>query len=1301
MIDDIREHDTTVDPEVLKDKLVAKERTERERQELEAAQQQEAEKTASLESGENIDQDDTHKSKDASEFGLKENIQEGVNVVMGALRDEARNIVTAPERITDMLSGEMDRQIAETGEYQLDFDFLPDSQAPVTKTKWGQIMRGILGYAAFAIPVAGIAGKASKGVGVFSKYKTLQTVAGKTLASKNVFVAGATQGLVHDVLAESSQEDNILGVIKDSELKHLYPSFLDPLATNDDDSPLMKTLKNTVESMGLGIIFDGVYEGMRGGKDKLLTRLHKPETDPNNIALRNSDPSEVEFTRAGSEAKAEPEVKTEAEHLDGKREQYNRSRQAQHDESAAQQMQDDGFRANKNSPIADDHQGNSTSTGTVYDISKQVKRKQVEYGSENGSTDNILTAAQAERMSNEGGFPEKFYQEKAKELLGDRRYQQLITDLKKKKLDVKDVFKESYESYQQIVNGRNASELEPDVFWQRIMDSDPFQTGGKDNQTAWAMENVIVADLVNASLFSKLRDVAIAGREVMNYADVKDVDGPVKMIRDNLILGLYNVKRSRYLISDQFRSLRAQDPNAAKKAANESLAGLKDVTRNNVDMMMDLATKSNDDRFMRAVLETFSMSNKIENWTDFDAFMQRRLKSFDGDTGMLVKELQGVMINSVLSGPKTPLRAIMGTSTAVFTRPLSTMLGGLAQFVGNGFQDASQMKRSLASASAMVQAVPEATQYFFQRLNSYWSGDLHTMKSRFANYDKMDDQWQMMGQWVESRGSDGDKAAYRIANLARSANQSNFLTYSTKLMAATDDAFTLILARARAKELALGKALDSRLAGSIGDINPSVMRKYENEFYKQVFDPTDGSVSDSFLNYAKKEATLTNDISGFGKAMDDMFNRQPLLKPFYLFARTGINGLQLSFKHVPGLNFLVSEWNDIAFADPSDLTAVMKYGIQNPQDLANAKALQMGRLAIGSSVIFMASQHYLSGNLTGNGPSDFQQRKVWEDAGWVPRSIKLGDVWVSYESMEPFSNILASIADLGDNQRLMGDDHVEKGLIANALILGKGMISKTYLQGLQQLTDLFGNDPKKLEKIAASLANNTLPLSSLRNEIGRVITPYTRELQSGFADSIRNRNLLSEQLTTDPLPIKYDILTGKPLKDWDVPTRLFNAISPVNFNLDQSDGRKFLFRSNYDMRLSTTTAPDSTDLSNSPSVRSKFQQAIGLQGLDRELERIASNPDAIQSMAEMEEDLERDGGMGIDPMKYRHNQLIHRAMTKARKQAWASLRDDPEVYALRRAERLQRAANYNLNDNRSQSQRQLEEAQEFMSSVNR
>ena len=204
------------------------------------------------------------------------------------------------------------------------------------------------------------------------------------------------------------------------------------------------------------------------------------------------------------------------------------------------------------------------------------------------------------------------------------------------------------------------------------------------------------------------------------------------------------------------------------------------------------------------------------------------------------------------------------------------------------------------------------------------------------------------------------------------------------------------------------------------------------------------------------------------------------------------------------------------------------------------------------------------------------------DAGWVPRSIRIGDAWISYESFEPFNLILSGIADLGDNQRLMGDEWVETGLLGYSAILAKGIVSKTHLQGLDTLADLFSNDPKKVQKIAAGLMNNTMPMAGLRNELGRIITPHMRELNSGFGDQMRNRNLFFEQMAgDDKLPIKYDILTGKPIRDWDVPTRMFNAISPVQLNFDQSDGRKLLFRSNFDLRTSTMTAPDGTSLRDS------------------------------------------------------------------------------------------------------------------------
>ena len=131
----------------------------------------------------------------------------------------------------------------------------------------------------------------------------------------------------------------------------------------------------------------------------------------------------------------------------------------------------------------------------------------------------------------------------------------------------------------------------------------------------------------------------------------------------------------------------------------------------------------------------------------------------------------------------------------------------------------------------------------------------------------------------------------------------NLFTYSTKLMAATDDVFTMILARMRAKERAMNAAFDARNANKIPDITPDLIKEIETREYAQIFDPMDGSVSDDMLKHMKEEATLTKDVGMLGKSMDRLFDAQPLLKPFYLFARTGINGLEYSLKHAPGFNF--------------------------------------------------------------------------------------------------------------------------------------------------------------------------------------------------------------------------------------------------------------------------------------------------------------------------------------------------------------------------------------------------------------
>ena len=687
--------------------------------------------------------------------------------------------------------------------------------------------------------------------------------------------------------------------------------------------------------------------------------------------------------------------------------------------------------------------------------------------------------------------------------------------------------------------------------------------------------------------------------------------------------------------------------------------------------VLKIAKDDPNDDLLNSLFEAFSMMRDVNTLDDFDNFARKIIKGGQIDpksadrTGALIRELEGVLTHSILSGPKTPFRAMAGTANATFLRPISTTLGATLRYPFK--QDSATIRAGLASMNAMLEAIPESFTLFRERLNSYWKGDIATIKTRFSEFSRGDENWELIRRWAEDSGraSFGDRAAFNMANMARSLNNSNLLTYSTKLMAATDDAFAFILGRAKMREKAMRKVLDLQSADGIKlpEITPEVMRAYQDDFYAQVFD-ANGNIVDEATKFARKEVTLTQDITGFAKGLNDVFSANPWAKPFFLFARTGVNGLSLTAKYTPGFNFLVKEFNDIAFATPSNLKNVERYGITNAVELANAKALQTGRLAIGSAVTFMAAMAWMRGDLTGNGPVDRQKRQLWLDSKYEPRSIKLGAVRVGYDTFEPFNLIMSTIADIGDASLLMGEEWTERELQKISLVVAQSITGKSYLAGIQSFVDLFAGRPGQYERIIASLANNTLPLSGLRNELGKLFTPYMREIGSGIDQSLRNRNLATEAFTDRPLPIKYDMLNGKPIKEWDFLTRAFNMFSPITLTLDQSPGRQFLFDSGYDLRLSTYYAPDSTNLTDSPTIRSLFQKAIGDQNLERKLDKLAQDPKAIESLKLMRKDI-RDGKRAqYDARNYWHNGKIDDLFQEARRKAWASIMDMPEVAEL-------------------------------------
>ena len=135
------------------------------------------------------------------------------------------------------------------------------------------------------------------------------------------------------------------------------------------------------------------------------------------------------------------------------------------------------------------------------------------------------------------------------------------------------------------------------------------------------------------------------------------------------------------------------------------------------------------------------------------------------------------------------------------------------------------------------------------------------------------------------------------------------------------------------------------------------------------------------------------------------------------------------------------------------------------------------------------------------------------------------------------------------------------------------------------------------------------------------------------------------------------MLNGRAIKDWDFMTRAFNAISPVSLNLDSNPARQLLFNSGYDLRISTYYAPDGTNLTDNPEIRSRFQQAIGELNLELDLMRLAKDPRILESIKLMQADIRAGKRGDYNARDYYHNVVIDRLFKDARVLAWNSIKD--------------------------------------------
>ena len=717
--------------------------------------------------------------RNREQWGLPGVAEELKSAVLGGVQDTASSIQTFPERALDTITGEVSREKKEKGYYQPEWTpFVNEEDPIITKTWWGQMLRGVVHFGTMAAGVTA----ATSAAGV-SAPAWLTGMAGYGM------IRAAGIGAVSDVISHTTDGENALGMMRDR-----FGWMDTPLSTRDTDHPLMMKFKNIVEGMGIGILFDSA--AMALGKGSSFARAQ--------VAERGAS-VEVQTIRKGIQELRKNEF---------------------------------GFRASKNSPVAGRHQGNHLSEDDPFTVWERNKRIRNEWGAEEGSAGNVTTPVQRERIARESGLTEEVVVDTLSRLYSAEKFQNVLKAVDGNKKRLLEVFGDAIAAHQRITLGRNAAEMTAEEYLEEILETSiKFDvtdiTGRKiDEITTITAQNVVVSDLVVSTLLQQLRDLGIAGREIGNWDNLLDIDGPADQILDTMLTAISESKRAKYTLSQEFRNLGAKRPAAIREAVQQEV---KDA-RETIQSILKIANKDEDGDLVLALFEAFSSMKTVNSVDDFTQWARKMIRGGEiegkAQIGAMVRELQGVMIHSVLSGPKTPMRAIIGTSTATFLRPFAQAIGAGISLPFTG--DTTTLRAGLSSINAMMQALPESFELFKTKLNSYWTGDIATIKTRFAEYTQGDDNWEILRRFSDSdQATAGDKAAFSMANMARNLNSNSFLTYSTKIMAATDDAFAYILGRAKMREKALRSAIDAKNKGALtayNSVTPELVRLYEEDF---------------------------------------------------------------------------------------------------------------------------------------------------------------------------------------------------------------------------------------------------------------------------------------------------------------------------------------------------------------------------------------------------------------------------------------------------------------------------------------
>jgi hypothetical protein len=169
--------------------------------------------------------------------------------------------------------------------------------------------------------------------------------------------------------------------------------------------------------------------------------------------------------------------------------------------------------------------------------------------------------------------------------------------------------------------------------------------------------------------------------------------------------------------------------------------------------------------------------------------------------------------------------------------------------------------------------------------------------------------------------------------------------------------------------------------------------------------------------------------------------------------------------------------------------------------------LALARISAGSLIMAVSAELSGQGLITGGGPTDPAMRAALRRTGWQPYSIKVGDTYHSFNRLDPLGMTLGLAADITEILGQVEDADAETLGAAGVMAVRNNLVSKTYLNGIADLVEIFASvspelGANKAEQWLRRMAGTVVPAAAATVE--RVVDPTLREVDS-VVQSIRSR----------------------------------------------------------------------------------------------------------------------------------------------------------------------------------------------------